>query len=178
LQVPSYCGPILREDTSSLLSRWLLLAIRPAAALPAHPVELGATWKDPRRVNLPGWSATEASEENTWLPPDKIGEEPAVRLLTVQQISGNAESDEKIGANVQGNAASDSTAVPVRATFHAESLATISMQSGALLAASRSASREFSWMRTSPDVKNSPHFSSRLEAEIAIEECQGSCAPR
>jgi hypothetical protein len=179
-QVPPNCGPALQEDSPALLTRWLLLAIRPAVALPVRPIELGATWTDPRAVQLPGWSAIEASEENSWLAPDEnAATEPAVQLLTVQQIAGNVASPENSAGKSPVNSPAKSNPADAHAAFHAESLATVSLQGGAVLAASRSGSRELSWVPAlAKGAGQPPHFHARLAAEITIEECHGSCATR
>jgi hypothetical protein len=154
------------------------LAVRPAVALPKRPIELGATWTAPRAVELPGWSAIEASEENSWLAPDEnAATEPAVRLLTVQQIAGNVASPESGSGNSPVNNPTKSNPAGARAAFHAESLATVSLKNGAVLAASRSASRELSWVPAlAKGAGRPPRFHARLAAEITVEECHGSCA--
>jgi hypothetical protein len=181
------CAPGLQEDAPALLTPWLRVALRPAVTLPERPIQIGASWNEPRRVQLPAWNAIQASEENTWLAADAdAAAEPGVRLLTVQQIAGDTASPGNgtpstaaSGAARGGAANSSGKSNPAdsHAAFHAESLTTISLQSGAVLAASRSASRELAWTPSAwKGPSRPPQFRVRLAAQITIEECHGSCA--
>jgi hypothetical protein len=135
-QIPANCGPALQEDSPALLTRWLFGGSSRRGSTRTPAIQFGATWTDSRAEQLPGWSAIEASEENSWLAPDEnAAADSAVRLLTVQQIAGSAPSRaDNTGRSPSKNSAKSNPA-GARAAFHAESLSTVSLQSGVVLAA-------------------------------------------
>jgi hypothetical protein len=160
--------PVVGEASPPVLTLWLLRSLRPAGALPAQPVIFGARWESPRMVNLQDWSGIRADESGEWMDaPDSAGQfDSAVRLLTVQQIAGAVHAGKELP--------SEGTA---DASFHGESLATIALSDGRLLAAARSAAREIRWRLLPVDgLDHPPEFHSRLLAEIDIKECHGSCS--
>lgn len=159
--------PLLEEARPPLLTLWLLRALRPAAALPARPVVFGDRWQEPRAAKLEGWSEVEGFESGGWLTAPEFAPtaEPAARLLLVQQIVG------KITAGPEKPPEG-----AARGSFHGESLATISLNDGRVLAATRSATREASWtLAPVAGLDHAPEFRARLAAQVEIEECHGPC---
>ncbi|MGH9704855.1 MAG: hypothetical protein ACRD4K_15880 [Candidatus Acidiferrales bacterium] len=163
--------PAMIEASPPLLSLWLLRALRPAAALPSRSITIGDHWQEPRAVTLAGWSEIKGTENGEWLEPahalNSSGEtEPSVRLLIVQQIQGKI-SD---GPEKPPEGAADGR-------FHAESLATLSLTDGRVLAATRSATREITWtLAPVAGLDRPPEFHARLSVQIEIEECHGPCS--
>jgi hypothetical protein len=148
----------LGEDPPPVLTLWLLRALRPAAALPDRPVHFGERWHEPRSATLAGWSQVRASETGEWLEA-RDAAEPAVRLHIVQQISAAVPADPNRGLG------------PGEARFHGESLNTVSLVSGRLLAATRSATREITHeLPPVSGMKEPPRFTARLAVQVQIEE--------
>jgi hypothetical protein len=160
--------PVLGEAPPPVLTLWLLRSLRPVAALPAQPVVFGARWQVPRVVKLQDWSEIHADESGEWMDaPDSAGQfDSAVRLLTVQQMAGVVHAGKELPP--EGTA---------DASFHGESLTTIALGDGRVLAAARSAAREIRWRLLPVDgLDHPPEFHSRLLAEIDIKECHGPCS--
>jgi len=156
--------PALDEASPPLLALWLLRALRPAAALPARPVQFDVRWREPRSAKLDGWTGVQGYEDGEWLTAPG-SPEPAARLLVNQQISGAVTSGPE--KPPEGHA---------EARFLGESLSTLSLNDGSLLAATRSASREITWtLAPVAGLDHPPQFRARLSAQIEIEECHGSC---
>jgi hypothetical protein len=152
--------PPLGEEPPQLLSLWLLRAVRPAAVLPATPIQVGVPWLELRAVQLPNWADVRGSETGEWLEALESSE-PAVRLHLVQGIFGTVVS----GAEKppEGTA---------QARFHGESLNTLSLSDGRLLAAARSALREVTWtLAPIEGLRERPQFRGRLSVEVQIEAC-------
>ncbi len=148
----------LDEDPPPILTLWLLRALRPAVTLPDRAVRLGDRWQEPRAVELAGWSDVRASETAEWLEAHNAGE-PAVRLHLVQQLSAKipAATESRLGAG--------------EVRFHAESLNTLSLAGGRLLAATRSATREVTHeLPPVPGMKEPPRFTARLAVQVQMEE--------
>ena len=156
--------PALGEASPPLLALWLLRALRPAASLPARPVEFDVRWQEPRAVKLDGWTNVQGYESGEWLvAPGAAG--PAARLLISQQILGTVTSGPE--KPPEGRA---------EGRFQGESLSTLSLSDGSVLAATRSASREITWtLAPVAGLDHPPQFRARLSAQIEIEECHGSC---
>lgn len=153
--------PLLDEPAPQLLTPWLLRALRPAAALPAQPVQFGKGWQEPRAVQLPNWSDVQGTESGEWLEVADSAE-PATRLHIVQQISGKVISgaDHRPEGTAEGR-------------FHAESLAVVSLTDGRLLSATRSAMREITWVLAPVEgLPEPPRFRGRLSVQVRIEEIE------
>ncbi len=151
--------PALGEEAPPLLTLWLLRALRPAVTLPGKPIVFGERWEQPRSAKLDNWMNVRGIESGEWL--DAGGAEPAVRLHVVQQISGSVASG-----------ADRPEASAAQASFHAESLTTLALLDGRVLAADRSAVREI--VRTLdavPGLTEPPRFRARLSVQVQIEDC-------
>jgi hypothetical protein len=158
-------SPPLEEAAPPVLTLWLLRALRPEAALPGKPLRFDDKWDEPREVALPNWSDVRANESGEWLPATNSDAEPAVRLLKIQQISANVTAGPE--KPPEGTAA---------ATFHAESLDTVSLQDGELMEGTRSAVREVSWtLAPVSGLRRPPAFKVRLSVQVEIRECPGNC---
>ena len=163
-------APTIVEASPPLLTLWLLRALRPVATLPARPISIGDHWQEPRGILLGGWDDVKGTENGEWLEPPHAGNssadaEPAVRLLVIQQIEGKivAGPDKPPEGAANGR-------------FHAESLSTLSLSDGRVLAATRSATREITWtLAPVPGLEHAPEFHARLSVQIEIEECHGPC---
>jgi hypothetical protein len=159
--------PSLGEAPPALLTLWLVRALRPAAALPSAPIRLGERWQEPRSTQLPNWSEVRGSETGEWLDSPGAAQ-PALRLHVVQQISGTVVS----GAErpPEGMA---------QGTFHGESLNTVALGDGQLLGATRSATREITWILVPVEgLSERPQFTGRLAVQIEIEACnEDPCLP-
>ncbi len=163
-------APPLDEAAPRILTAWLLRALRPTAALPAHPLVASRPWQEARSVQFEEWANTAGSETGEWLGDTgalRVGGEPALQLHVIQEISGGvAAGSEK---PKEGSA---------RARFHAESLSTLALNDLRLLAAARSALREIVW--TLGPVEGLPHppqFRGRLLAEVRIQVCDETPCP-
>ena len=156
--------PDIEEAQPLLLTLWLLHALRPAATLPRRTVRFGDRWQEPRAAELKDWQGVQGWESGEWLEAPESGE-LAVRLLVVQQILGSVTSgpEKPPEGAAQGR-------------FHAESLATVSLADGHLLAATRSATREITWtLPSTGDLAGPAQFRTQLSAEVQMEECHGPC---
>ena len=158
--------PQLDEASPRLLSLWLLRALRPTCALPARPVRPGESWNESRAVQLEHWADVRASEAGAWLDAAP-SPEPALRLQTTQQISGRVVSGSEMAPEGEAHG-----------SFHGESLATVSLEDGRLLSATRSASREIRWLLAPVEgLPERPQFRSRLSVEVQIQSCDESTCP-
>ncbi len=156
--------PALDEASPPLLTLWLLRALRPAVTLPTRPVEFDVRWQEPRTAKLDGWTNVHGYEGGEWLVAPG-SPEPAARLLASQQILGIVTGGPE--KPPEGNA---------EGRFQGESLATLSLNDGSLLAATRSGAREITWtLAPVAGLDHPPQFRARLSAQIEIEECHGSC---
>ncbi len=156
-------APPLEEQAPRLLTAWLLRALRPTAALPAHPIAYNQSWQEPRAVQIAEWRGTTGSESGEWLGETALRAqgEPTVQLHTTQEIAGVVAAGEEKPA--EGSA---------QAHFHAESLSTLALEDLRLIGATRSASREVSWTLAAVDgLARPPQFRGRLLAEIRIIDC-------
>ena len=173
--------PALDEAAPVLLTLWLALALRPEAVLPARPIRFGERWQGLRAVSLPEWADVQGYEAGEWLEAPGSGE-PAVRLLVTQNISGQVAS----GKERSLNDGADSGVVSVAGRFHAESLSTVSLTDGHLLAATRSATREITWTLAPgkgsgdnsskcEDSGQPPRFQARLSVQVTIGGCGDGC---
>ena len=161
--VSAEAGPLLGEQGAPLLTLWLLRALRPAATLPARPLRIGDRWQEPRAAQVKDWKETSASESGEWLG-DPRNPDAAARLHLVQQIYA------------QSPATGGESQLELR--FHAESLNTISLQDGGVLAATRSASRDLVRVLGSvAGLPDPPRFRATLSVQVEIEECDdASCS--
>jgi hypothetical protein len=152
--------PAIGEAAPPLLTLWLLRALRPAAALPATSLRLGEQWQEPRTAQLPNWTDVRGTQSGEWLEvPGAV--EPAVRLHVVQQLSGTVVAGEE--KPPEGAA---------QARFHSESLSTLALDDGRLLAATRSAKREVTWTLAPVEgLSERPQFRATLSVEVQIESC-------
>jgi len=152
--------PAIGEAAPPLLTLWLLRALRPAAALPATPLRLGEQWQEPRTALLPNWTDERGTESGEWLEvPGAV--EPAVQLHVVQQLFGTVVAGEE--KPPEGAA---------QARFHGESLSTLALDDGRLLAATRSAKREVTWTLAPVEgLGERPQFRATLSVEVQIELC-------
>src|SRR5712692_1290053 len=152
--------PAIGEAAPPLLTLWLLRALRPAAALPVAPLRLGEQWQEPRTALLPNWTDVRGTESGEWLEgPGAV--EPAVRLHVVQQLFGTVVAGEE--KPPEGTA---------QARFYGESLSTLALDDGRLLAAMRSAKREVTWTLAPVEgLSERPQFRATLSVEVQIESC-------
>jgi hypothetical protein len=157
-------APPLDEAGPRLLTAWLLRALRPTAALPAHPLVANKPWQEQRSVQFPEWANTAGSETGAWLGDSsglRVKGEPALQLHSTQEISGTV-----IGGSEKPREGS------ARARFHAESLSTLALSDLRLLAASRSVLREIIWTLAPVEgLPTPPQFRGRLLAEVRIQVC-------
>jgi hypothetical protein len=152
-------APELGEQTPRVLTAWLLRALRPEASLPARPLRLDDHWQEPRAVALPAWSNASGSESGQWFAAPNS--QSRARLDIVQQI------DATVASGAEKPPEGDAVA-----KFHSESLSTVSLDDGSLLAATRSATREISWtLEPVSGLPAPPKFGSRLTVEIQIVSC-------
>jgi len=169
-------APELDESAPHLLNLWLIHALRPQATLPEHPVRPGDSWQEPRQVHIAGWSNPTAGETDEWMegPP---GDRAAVRLHVVQEISGHVAGSgpkpapnegERRGQNADGAAQSSGRTE----RFFAESLSTIALDDGRMLAASRSAQKEIQEILAPVEgLPQPPRFRATLSVQVEIENC-------
>jgi hypothetical protein len=157
-------APPIEGQAPRVLTAWLIRALRPTAALPAHPIAYNQSWQEPRAVQFTEWRGTSGSESGEWLG-DTAGlraqGEPALQLHTTQEIAGTiSEGKEK------------STEGTTQAHFHAESLSTLALEDLRLLSATRSATREVVWTLAPVEgLASPPQFRGRLLAEVRIKAC-------
>ena len=156
--------PPFDESSPRVLTAWLLRALRPTAALPARPLNLGEHWQEPRVVQFAEWTATTGSEAGEWLaPPAGVRQrgEPTVKLQTTQEITGIVAGGAEKPA--EGSAS---------AHFHAESLNTLALDDLRLMSASRSATRDILWTLAPVEgLEKPPEYRGRLFVEISIQVC-------
>jgi hypothetical protein len=157
-------APPVEEQSPRVLTAWLLRALRPTAALPAHPLAYNQGWQEPRAVQFAEWSGTTGSESGEWIGETaalRAKSEPAVQLHTTQEIAGTvASGNEK---PTEGTA---------QAHFHSESLSTLALEDLRLMSATRSAAREIVWTLAAVEgLAKPPQFRGRLLAEIRIKGC-------
>ena len=180
-QLPSDAAPQMDEPLPPFLTLWLAHALRPAAALPERPVRAGEPWEEPRNVEVSGWTGLHAAETGEWLEaPGSAGNYGALRLHVVQEISGRVSGAAPASTSPAAEAAGGETehATAERAErFFAESLSTIGLADGRVLAASRSARKEIIHVLAPvPGMKEPPRFRATLSAHVEIEPCvEGQC---
>ncbi|MCL5289149.1 MAG: hypothetical protein M1453_14285 [Acidobacteria bacterium] len=161
IALPPEGVPALGENAPPLLTLWLLRALRPAVTLPGKPIVFGERWQEPRSAKLDNWSDVRGVESGEWLDASSSAE-PAVRLHIVQQISGSVAG----GADMPEAGAA-------QARFHAESLTTLALLDGRVLAAERSAVREISrTLDAVAGLPDPPRFRARLSVQVQIEDCK------
>ncbi|MGA7783431.1 MAG: hypothetical protein WB997_02195, partial [Candidatus Acidiferrales bacterium] len=157
-------APPVEEQAPRVLTAWLLRALRPTAALPAHPLAYNQSWQEPRKVQFVEWSGTTGSESGEWLGATaalRAQNEPAVQLHTTQEIAGTVTAGNE--KPTEGTA---------QAHFHSESLSTLALEDLRLLGATRSAAREIVWTLAAVEgLAKPPQFRGRLLAEIRIIGC-------
>jgi hypothetical protein len=157
-------APPIDEAAPRILTAWLLRALRPTVALPAHALVYKQPWQEPRTVQFGEWTSASGSESGEWL--EDTGElrargEPSVQLHATQQISGT------ITAGSERPAEGTATA-----NFHAESLSTLALDDLRLMEATRSAVREVVWtLAPVAGLPTPPQFRGRLLVEIRIQAC-------
>ena len=157
-------APPIGESAPRVLTAWLLRALRPTAALPAHPLALGEHWQEPRVVQFTEWTGTSGSESGEWLAiPAGIRQrgEPTVKLQTTQEIAGT------ISGGAEKPAEGSATA-----RFHAESLSTLALDDLRLVSAARSAARDILWTLAPVEgLEKPPQYRGRLFVEVSIQVC-------
>jgi len=157
-------APPIGESSPRVLTAWLLRALRPTAALPAHPLALGEHWQEPRTVQFTEWTGVTGSESGEWLaiPPGiRQRGEPTVKLQTTQEIMGSVTGGAEKPA--EGSAT---------AHFHAESLSTLALDDLRLMSAARSATRDILWTLAPVEgLEKPPQYRGRLFVEISIQVC-------
>jgi hypothetical protein len=157
-------APQVDEAAPRVLTAWLVRALRPTAAIPAHPIEYGKPWQEPRAVQFAEWKDVTGSESGEWLGDAaelRSRGEPSIQLHATQEISGT------IIAGSEKPAEGSATA-----NFHAESLSTLALEDMRLLDATRSAVREVVWtLAPVPGLPTPPQFRGRLLVEIRIQAC-------
>ena len=159
IALPPEGVPALEENAPPLLTLWLLRALRPAVTLPGKPIVFGERWQEPRAAKLENWGNVRGIESGEWF--DAGGSEPAVRLHVVQQITGTVAA----GADMP-------EAGEAQARFHAESLTTLALLDGRVLAAERSAMREISrTLEAVPGLPDPQRFRAKLSVQVQIEDC-------
>jgi hypothetical protein len=175
IALPPEGVPALGEDAPPLLTLWLLRALRPAVTLPGKPILFGERWQEPRSAKLDNWANVRGIESGEWLDAPGF-REPAVRLHGVQQISATAAGIGTIRISGMG---------PWQARFHAESLTTLALLDGRVLAAERSAMRELSMAVDAAGAPLPIRFIVRLSVQVQLENCNdnpclasGSSSPR
>lgn len=160
-------APPLGEQAPRVLTAWLLRALRPTAALPAHPLVYNQSWEEPRAVQFAEWRGTTGSESGEWIGAAagaRSRGEPAVQLHTTQEIAGTVAAGNEKPAEGAG-----------QAHFHAESLSTLALEDLQLMAATRSGMREIVWTLAPVEgLASPPKFRGRLLAEIHIKSCDES----
>jgi hypothetical protein len=163
-------APPIGESAPRVLTAWLLRALRPTAALPAHPLALGEHWQAPRTVEFAEWTGTSGSESGEWLViPAGIRQrgEPTVKLQTTQEITGAVTGGAEKPA--EGSAT---------AHFHAESLSTLALDDLRLMSAARSATRDILWTLAPVEgLEKPPQYRGRLLVEISIQVCDETPCP-
>jgi hypothetical protein len=164
LGLESGAAPPLDEQAPRVLTAWLMRALRPTTAIPAHPLAYNQSWQEPRTVQFAEWRGATGSESGEWLGETaslRAQGEPAVQLHTTQEIAGTvAAGDEK---PIEGI---------TQARFHAESLSTLALEDLRLMSATRSATREVVWTLAAVEgLASPPQFRGRLLAEIRIRGC-------
>ena len=172
--------PQLEESAPPLLTLWLNHALRPQATLPEHPVRPGDSWQEPRRLQVAGWMGVHAGETDEWqeAPP---GDRGAIRLHVVQEISGrvlaNPASALRSQDKDEDQRETDSPTSSKMESFRAESLSTIALDDGHVIAASRSARKET--VQELPPVEGMAqpqHSRATLLVQVEIEPCvEGKC---
>lgn len=156
--------PALGESGPPLLALWLRRAVHPSVILPAMPFEVGASTQYSLQPENSAMKNAHGSETTEWL--DALGETPAAMLHVVQQLAWKSSA---------GAAALEATKAPVsrppRAeTFFADSLTTLSLLDGAVLRASRTATRtEAHEVDPVPGLPARPDFSSKLTITVTLE---------
>jgi hypothetical protein len=165
--------PRFDETDPPLLTLWLLRALRPTVLLPERPIRVGDAWQEPRAVGIGAWTDVRASETGEWLEAPR-GETPAVRLHVVQEISGRVPepSASSVESPAQKTPPADARGEKT-ARFYAESLSTVGLDDGRLLAATRSARKEL--LRVLPPVEGMPEpprFRATLSVQVEIENCE------
>jgi hypothetical protein len=157
-------APPLGEQAPRVLTAWLLRALRPTAALPAHPLVYNQSWEEPRAVQFAEWRGTTGSESGEWIGAAAGAHsqaEPAVQLHTTQEIAGTVAAGNEKPAEGAG-----------QAHFHSESLSTLALEDLRLMAATRSGMREIVWTLAPVEgLASPPKFRGRLLAEIHIKAC-------
>jgi len=172
--IPPDGAPKLEESGRPLLTPWLNHALRPQATLPARPVRPGESWQEPRRVHMAEWTAVQAREKDEWLEA-AAGEPTAVRLHVVQEISGRV-FEHPAGTSAR-RPEKETGEGPPRGknrteTFVGESLSTLALDDGRVLAATRSAHR-VSDQELPPMEGTTQRRRSRatLSVQVEIEPC-------
>jgi len=173
-EIPAEGAPKLEESGRPLLTLWMNHALRPQATLPARPVRPGESWQEPRRVHIAEWTTVQASEKDEWLDaPDR--EHAAVRLHVVQEISGRvlenrAGTSARAGEKEEGE--TPSRGGSKTEAFIGESLSTLALDDGRVLAATRSARRESSQELPPAAGTTQPRRSRAiLSVKVEIEPC-------
>jgi len=157
-------APPVGEPGPRILTAWLLRALRPTTALPAHPIVYDRPWQEQRAVRFAEWTDASGSESGEWLAGSadfRARGEAAVQLHATQEISA------KVTAG--GEKPTEGTAT---ANFHAESLSTLALEDLRLRDAQRSAVREVVWkLAPVAGLAQPPEFRARLMLEIRIQSC-------
>jgi hypothetical protein len=173
-------APKLDESTPPLLTLWLGHALRPQATLPDRPVRPGESWQEPRRLQMAGWVGVQAGETDEWLEAD-AGNRAAVRLRVVQEITGRVLDNPAAAARARAKGEDLRETPPPTSSkterFHGESMSTIALDDGHVIAASRSARREtVQELPPAEGAKEARQSRATLSVQVEIEPCvEGQC---
>jgi hypothetical protein len=170
-------GQLLGLDVSSapdlvegapppVVTEWFVEALRSAVALPQGPIKFGGQWRQPLQIAWKGWSDIQAFESGEWLKPADTDSHNAISLLTSKQITARVNAT--AGTPAAGTA---------EATFHAESLATLSLWDGHTISATRSAVRDTAgWLVSVAGTEHPEVVHQRMVVQVEIRECAGGCS--
>ena len=178
--LPADAAPRFDESPPALFTLWLMHALRPTAALPDRPARAGDVWQEPRTVQVAGWTDVHAGETAEWLEAAPLpANRAALRLHVTQEISGRVDQPAPASEPVATSGASSSgPQTPQKKSsekterFFAESLSTIALEDGSVVAASRSARKEtIQTLAPVPGLSTPPRFRATLSVQVEIESC-------
>ena len=153
--LPAEAGAAFGENAHPLLALWLRRNLRPSVIFPALPVRAGANTRRP--IHARDMTGSETTE---WM--DSTGNASAAALHIVQQLSW-PEPPAKSGFSNAGGTP------PGQTTFFADSTTSVSLLNGAVLNATRTASRETTRVLDPvPGLPRRPEFSSKLTVVVTV----------
>src|SRR5689334_8612102 len=153
--LPAESGVTFDEDAPFLLALWLRRNLRPSVIFPALPFRAGAGSQRPIHTrDMTGCETTE------WM--DSTGNASAAALHVVQQLSWPEPRGKSGFSSVGGTP-------PGETTFFADSSTSVSLLDGAVLNATRTASRETTRVLDPvPGLPRRPQFSSKLTVIVTV----------